>query len=234
MPDLENIIPFSSFFQEEKISITLPSTLTYHDLAYGSPPLRTATSKWVNYVFEDEYGMMRISRGSYISNMFLASTSFQNTLFGRTLLDSYKTEKTTRTHDGLTGALSSTEQMCAMENLRLWEEEPTGAVMAMIHFSAIFRAGYLTFYINDTDNPIKIKDDGGKTVRIKGLRIAMIDNEYMPPKRSQSFRHDGKRGSEAKKWITGAKIEFDSLPEKVRFLDTIQDLQVRAVNLRLR
>jgi hypothetical protein len=163
--------------------------------------------------------------------MLTASTSFQNTLFGRTLLDSYKTEKTTRVHDGFTGALSSTEQMCAMENLRLWEEETTGAVMAMIHFSAIFRAGYLTFYINDTENPIKIKDDGGKTVRIKGLKIAMIDNEYMP-KRTQSFKQDGRRGSEGKKWITGAKIEFDSMPEKVRFLDTIQDLQVRAVNLR--
>jgi hypothetical protein len=57
VPDQENVIPFSSFFQEEKISITQPSTLVYHDLAYGSPPLRNATSKWVNYVFEDEYGM---------------------------------------------------------------------------------------------------------------------------------------------------------------------------------
>lgn len=106
--------------------------------------------------------------------------------------------------------------------------------MAMIHFSAIFRAGYLTFYVNDTDNPIKIKDDGGKSVRIKGLKIAMVNNEFVPPKRSQSSKQDGKRGSEAKKWITGAKIEFDSLSEKVRFLDTIQDLQVRAVNSRLR
>ncbi|TLD23504.1 hypothetical protein E2P81_ATG08848 [Venturia nashicola] len=218
LPDLEDVIPFSSFFQEEKISITMSSTLTFHGIAYGSPPLKTTTSKWVNYIFEDEY----------------ASTSFQNTLFGRTLLDSYKTEKTTRTHDGFAGALSSTEQMCAMENLRLWEEEPSGAVMAMIHYSANFRDGYLTFYINDTDNPIKIKDDGGKTVRIKGLKIAMVDNEFMPPKRSQSFKQDGKKGNETKKWITGAKIEFDSLPEKVRFLDTVQDLQVRAVNLRLR
>jgi hypothetical protein len=166
--------------------------------------------------------------------MFIASTSFQNTLFGKTLLDSYKTEKTTRVQDGFTGALSSTEQMCAMENLRLWEEEATGAVMAMIHFSAIFRAGYLTFYINDTENPIKIKDDGGKTVRIKGLKIAMIDNEFFPPKRAQSFKQDGRRGSEGKKWITGARIEFDSMAEKVRFLETIQDLQVRAVNRRSR
>lgn len=121
--------------------------------------------------------------------------------------------------------------MCAMENLRLWEESSTGAVMAMIHFSAMFRAGYLTFYVNDTTNPVKIKDDGGKTVRIKGLKIAMVENEYMPPKRSHSlsFKQDGKRVSEARKWITGAKIEFDSLPEKIRFLDTIWDLQVRAV-----
>jgi hypothetical protein len=162
-----------------------------------------------------------------------ASTSFQNTLFGRTLLDSYKTEKTTRVQDGFTGALSSTEQMCAMENLRLWEEEPTGAVMAMIHFSDIFRTGYMTFYVNDTENPIKIKDDGGKTVKIKGLKISMVDNEDVL-RRTQSFKQDGRRGSDGKKWITGAKIEFDSMAEKVRFLDTIQELQVRAVNLRPR
>jgi hypothetical protein len=120
-----------------------------------------------------------------------------------------------------------------MENLRLWEEEPSGAVMAMIHFSAIFRSGYMTFYINDTENPIKIKDDGGKTVKIKGLKISMVDNDDVL-RRTQSVKQDGRKASEAKKWITGARIEFDSLAEKVRFLETVQDLQVRAVNLRPR
>jgi hypothetical protein len=66
VPDLEEIIPFSSYFQEEKISVTLPSDLTFHDIAYGSPPLRTANSKWVNYVFEDEYGKYPKSCGNTV------------------------------------------------------------------------------------------------------------------------------------------------------------------------
>jgi hypothetical protein len=168
-----------------------------------------------------------------VTNNLTASTSFQNTLFGRTLLDSYKTEKTIRVQDGIAGALSSSEQMCAMENLRLWEEESTGAAMAMIHYSAIFRQGYLKFYINDTENPIKIKDDGGKTVKIKGLKIPMTDNGDSI-KRNQNFKQDGRRGSDGKKWITGARIEFKNDEEKIRFLDTVRDLQVRAVNLRPR
>jgi len=214
LPDGKNIIPFASYFEDEKISITFPTELVFHDISYGSEPLRSIQSSWINYVFEDS----------------IAATTFQNMLFGHTLLDTFKTEKTTRIHDGLTGALSYQEQMCAMENLRLWDEESTGAVMAMIHYSAQFRRGYLTFYINDVENPIKIKDDGSRTVKIKGLRIPTDENLEML-KRSQSTK-EGRRGSEGKKWIMGCRIEFKSEEEKYRFLETVRDLQVRAVTFR--
>ena len=44
---------------------------------------------------------------------------------GRTLLGTYKTEKTLRIHEGLSSVLAYQEQMCGMENLRLWEDEST-------------------------------------------------------------------------------------------------------------
>ena len=61
--------------------------------------------------------------------------------------------------------------MCAMENLRIWEDESTGGILGMIHFSAHFRPGYLTFWLNDSSNPIRVKDDGGRYIKIKGLRV---------------------------------------------------------------
>src|ERR1700761_6342125 len=151
VPDGESIIPFASYFEDEKISITFPTELIFHDISYGSEPLRSVKTSWTNYVFEDSIGTSFYWLSELIplpwnlTNCMAAATTFQNMLFGHTLLDTFKSEKTTRIHDGLAGALSYQEQMCAMENLRLWDDESTGAVMAMIHYSAQFRGGYLTF-----------------------------------------------------------------------------------------
>jgi hypothetical protein len=53
VPDGLEIIPFASYFQDEKISITFPTEVILHDIAYGTPPLKKAHTSWVNYVFED-------------------------------------------------------------------------------------------------------------------------------------------------------------------------------------
>ncbi|KIW09091.1 uncharacterized protein PV09_00036 [Verruconis gallopava] len=208
IPDGEELVPFPSYFQDEKISITIPTDLTFHSLTYGAPPIRTERSKWVNYIFEDE----------------AAATTFGNALFGKTLLDNFKTEKTTRLRDGIKGAMAYQEQMCGMENLRLWSQEPSGAVLAMIHFSAMFRKGWLQFVINDKDQPIKVKDDGGKAVKLKGLRIP--DGEY-----PEELRKNKKSKDDLKKYITGAKVEFKDVAEKYRFLTVVRELQISAVTL---
>ncbi len=64
----------------------------------------------------------------------------------KTLILSVKTHKTLRLHPGVTGLLALQEQMCALENLRLWQDPVTGGVFAMIHYSANFRKGYMAFY----------------------------------------------------------------------------------------
>jgi hypothetical protein len=56
VPENKEIIPFASYFQDEKISINFPTEVVLHDIAYGTPPLKTAKTSWVNYVFEDVAG----------------------------------------------------------------------------------------------------------------------------------------------------------------------------------
>jgi hypothetical protein len=110
--------------------------------------------------------------------------------------------------------------MCAMENLRIWEDESTSTYFMMIHFSAQFRSkGYLTCCLNDRDSPIKFKDESGKVVKIKGLKIPADEN-------TDAGRN--RKSGENKKWISGAKIEFKNEQEKARFMDLVWDLQYRA------
>jgi len=74
------------------------------------------------------------------------STLFQSALMGKSLILSVKTSKTMRLHDGFSGNFAYQEQMCALENLRIWQDQDTSGVLAMIHYSAQFRNGYMAFY----------------------------------------------------------------------------------------
>jgi hypothetical protein len=225
VPENQEIIPFASYFQDEKVSITFLTEVVLHDIIYGTPALKIAKTSWVNFVF---------------SNIADAEV-FQSTLFGHTLLGSFKTERTMRIHEGLAAALTYQEQMCAMENLRIWQDENTRGIMMMIHFSAQFRSkGYLTCYLNSKDYPIKIKDDGGKVVKLKGLRIGNEEGDVgAKGLRRESTTSSGssvkemKRPEKEKKnqIITGAKIEFKNEVEKKRFLDVVKGAQSQLVRL---
>jgi hypothetical protein len=160
---------------------------------------------------------------------------------GRTLLATFRTSQTLRTHEGLSGAFSYAEQMCGMENLRIWEDNDTLAVIALIHFSPQFRQGYLAFYLNSSNAPIRVKDEGGKEVKVKGLRVplekgalrkdsAVLEGEGAGLA-SGSGSNGGRRGSkkgdgmDRRKVVTGAKIEFASEVEKKEFLALVKEVQ---------
>jgi hypothetical protein len=100
-----------------------------------------------------------------------------------------------------------------MENLRVWYEEETGGYLVLIHFSALFRQGYMKFYLNNVNCPILIKDESHKQLRIKGLRIPS----------SPTHTRGERNGS--KKSITGAKIEFTSEADKSAFIDLVKEAQ---------
>jgi hypothetical protein len=161
---------------------------------------------------------------------------------GRTLLATFRTSQTLRTHEGLSGAFSYAEQMCGMENLRIWEDNETLAVIALIHFSPQFRQGYLAFYLNSSHAPIRVKDEGGREVKIKGLRVpldkggrkdsAVLEGEAGGMEGGGAAA-GGRRGSKSKKgegvdkkrMITGAKIEFASEGEKREFIALVKEVQ---------
>jgi len=63
--DGAEIIPFSSYFNPEKISITVPAVLKFHDVAFGAASLQEAKTSWINYIFEDT-----LSTQSYAASPF--------------------------------------------------------------------------------------------------------------------------------------------------------------------
>lgn len=149
---------------------------------------------------------------------------------GRTLLATYRTSKTLRIHEGLSGAFSYAEQMCGMENLRIWEDNDTLAVIALIHFSPQFRNGYLAFYLNSSNTPIRVKDEGGREVKVKGLRVPLEKGAFR--KDSGVAVADGKKGDmDRRKVVTGARIEFASDGEKRGFLNLVREVQRSMIEL---
>ena len=164
---------------------------------------------------------------------------------GRTLLATFRTEKTMRIHEGIGKSFSYAEQMCGLENLRVWEDNDTGAIIALIHFSADFRNGYLAFYLNSSVNPLKVKEDGNREVKIKGLRVpidkgdkamrkdrVVAGNEQASVKgKARSKEGEGGKKIEKERVISGAKIEFASEMEKREFLEMCREMQRHLIEL---
>lgn len=190
----------------------------------------------------------RVSSTAILSRFNLTSLTaaalFQNELMGRTLLATFRTEKTMRIHEGLGKSFSYAEQLCGLENLRVWEDNDTGAIIALIHFSADFRNGYLAFYLNSALNPIRVKDDGNREVKIKGLRVPIDkgdramrkDSVVAEPAKSKGKGKEGEgNGSgkkvEKEKVISGAKIEFASDMEKREFIAMVKEMQKSMIDL---
>jgi hypothetical protein len=131
--------------------------------------------------------------------------------------------------------------MCGLENLRVWEDNDTGAIIALIHFSADFRNGYLAFYLNSSVNPIKVKDDGNREVKIKGLRVPIDRGDRAMRKDSvaeaAAVKGKGKekvgsgKAVEKEKVISGAKIEFATEVEKKEFLEMCKEMQKDMIEL---
>ena len=147
---------------------------------------------------------------------------------GRTLLATFRTEKTLRMHSGLSKSFAYAEQMCGLETLRVWQDNDTGAVIALIHFSADFRNGYLAFYLNASNTPISVKDDGSRQVKIKGLRVPI---EGPARSNSNSSRGKKKHADKEDRVISGAKIEFATDMEQREFMELCKAMQGQLIEL---
>lgn len=56
LADGEMYVPYASYFSPEKVSLTVPCELKFHDGQYGQRVLKTAKTTWINYVFDSMRG----------------------------------------------------------------------------------------------------------------------------------------------------------------------------------
>lgn len=136
LPENEETVPFCSYFQSEKVSLPPVSggelSLAFHGEEWGSPLEREVKTNWVNYIFETEDD----------------ANQFQSAIFGRSLLGSFITTKTTVLHEGFKGSFAFEEQFANIEVLRLWEDDGTAlpgaqqGVLALMHFASNFSEGW--------------------------------------------------------------------------------------------
>ena len=191
LPEDEEIIPLASFFDKEKVSISLPTKLLWHPGIYGAKNEKTSQSYWTGYNFAST----------------AAADGFQSALFGgRRLIDSFASQKCTLLRPGmLKDAFATEERVAGMERLRLWAEPafatpdtsskkapptfnplssnpPTAAkhlapseiiVTALMHLSSSFGEGWIRWRVNGPDNSVTVRDKGKKTVEVRGMDVSV-------------------------------------------------------------
>lgn len=144
---------------------------------------------------------------------------------GKTLILTLKTKRTLRVHDGLTGTFAFQEQLCGLENIRLWQDDD-GDVLAMIHYSPQFRDGYLAFNVGFSSRKrIYFRGDGERHAKVKGLDVSLDKKADFPAESSPDGGKSPKEKSEKDKKITAVRIEFTSEADKRTFLNRLKEVQ---------
>ena len=237
LAELNETVPYCSYFESTKISVPPTSgdiTLRLHAPQWGEREEKDIRTKWVNYVFESEKH----------------ANEFQSAIFGRKLLGSFRTSKTTVIHEGFKGAFAFEEQFSNIEVLRLWEDDgvntPGGAggVMALLHMSGNFGQGYAKWWINSSRQQVRIKDEHNKFAKLKGIDVRVLrivekkgstangvrsSAATSDTASSNSWETKGKKGPERN--VTGIRIEFKTEEERARFVDTVKRVQERMLPL---
>lgn len=143
---------------------------------------------------------------------------------GQSLILTLKTKRTLRVHDGLTGAFVFQEQLCGLENIRLWQDD-SGDVLAMIHYSPHFRDGYLAFHVGYSSRKrIHFRGDGERHVKIKGLAV-QIDSKKEVTRRSNLPAGEKSPKLKGEKKISAVRIEFTTEADKRTFLNKLKEVQ---------
>ena len=140
-----------------------------------------------------------------------------------------------RIHDGISGAFAFAEQLCGLENLRLFTDPSTGTSIGMIHYTPAFNSGYMKFPLNNVFELIRVREESDTVIRIKGLKIPVVksvgknksDNPVRITHTASRQEQDGTTSVKAKpdKIITGAKIEFYTPLDKTLFMAKLKEIQ---------
>ena len=206
MEDDVEIIPYTVWGNTASVVLRVPTELKFHDIDPCDKPMLTANTSWVNYRFRGER----------------ESAAFQSALMWKRLLYSFRTQRTVLSHESfILSTFSFREQLCALENIRLWRDLETGSTIAMIQYSPSFHEGYLSFRLSGPGTVAKIIDDGDKWVKVKRLNIVLEPNAASAPTSPSSpSSNSGSRGKKMEtKKITAIRVEFSSAEEKYKFLE---------------
>lgn len=169
LSEVHETVPYCSYFEPEKVSLQPtdgPQTsLKFHAKQWGGMLLDEKRTNWINYYFASEND----------------AVAFQSAVFGRLLLGSYRTTKTTVLHEGLLkGTFAFEEQFANIEMLRLWEDDGVatpgaqGGVLALMHVSSNFGDGWARWWLNSSRQQVKVKDDGARHAKVKGINISVV------------------------------------------------------------
>ena len=204
--DDTEVVPYTVWGKTASVVLRIPTELTYHNVDILDKPIKTVKTSWVNYHFQDEQ----------------YSKAFQSALMWKRLKYSFCTHRTMLAHEGfVSSTFSFQEQICGLENLRLWRDEEAGSTIAMIHYSPLFHEGYLSFRIGGPGTTAKVVDESEKWVKIKKLNIILdskVTSASLSPQSPSSEIGGKRRKSEGKK-IPAIKVEFSTMEEKYKFLE---------------
>jgi hypothetical protein len=205
------IVPYTVWGAPKKVALRVYSLLKFFGVSPDSMPVDTAQTNWVTYEFNDED----------------SSTRFQSELMGKNLVLNVQTNKTLRVHDNIVvDTFKYQEQMCGLENLRLWQDRDSNGVLCMIHFRPQFRDGYLAFYINSSRDRIRVTEQDKNVVKLKGIFVPVEDKKSKHRRISSSGEApQGRRPSKPKSLVTCAKIEFSTERDKHLFVDKLREAQ---------
>ncbi|KAK0860482.1 hypothetical protein LTR87_017298 [Friedmanniomyces endolithicus] len=211
--------------------------LRFHAEKWDEVLLEKKTS-WINYVFVSENDAI----------------AFQSAVFGRKLLGSFGTNKTTILHEGFKGAFAFEEPFANIELLRLWEDDgistPGAAdgVLALMHVSSNFGEGWARWWINSSKQQVRVKEDGAKWARVKGIDVTVIkpgSGAAVADKiRSPSMAGEGLQRVETSmearptggkripvKSVTGIKVDFKAEGERAKFVSQCKRVQEKMIPL---
>ncbi|KAM3417405.1 hypothetical protein BST61_g5652 [Cercospora zeina] len=236
LSESQETVPYCSYFEPEKVSLQGQMKeeggqlfLKFHGKEWGAMLEAERSTNWVNYYFTTEAD----------------AVAFQSAVFGRMLLGSFRTTKTTVIHEGIKGAFTFEEQFANIEMLRLWEDDgvetpgAAGGVMALMHISSNFGEGWARWWINNSLQHVRIKEDGGRFVKVKGINIAVArpGATMRQAERAKIASLGGVVNTKAAekdavlKKVGGIKIEFKSEEEKDRFVAAAKVAQTRSLPL---
>jgi hypothetical protein len=168
LSEVNETVPYCSYFEPEKVSLQPVDgphvNLKFHAEIWGAPLREEQRTSWVNYYFASAND----------------AVAFQSAVFGRTLIGSYRTTKTTVIHPGLRGTFAFEEQFANIEMLRLWEDDGVstpgaqGGLLALLHVSSNFGNGWARWWINSSLQEVRIKADSAKHAKVKGIDITVV------------------------------------------------------------